>query len=237
MKNTDLLAMPPRRSPLVRAQDYYGLKSRFLKGLSPRIRDTVLSAAVEKRLPAEVVLTNQEDPAEYLFLLLSGSARHYFTTVDGGKQLLLWLRPGDIVGGMTLLPDRAAYLVSTELLSNSILAMWGRDEIRRLAEEYPLLLDNGLGIASDYLTWYVASHAALRCRDARRRLYYVLTSLATGFGEETPDGIELSITNEELANAAGVSSFTVSRLVSSWQRNGAVSKARGKLILRDVSRL
>jgi len=235
--STPMLVPLTRQTPLEDTVAYRKLESRFLQGLSPGVRDAVLSAAILRRLPARTILTNQEDPADYFFLLLNGLARHFFTSVDGSKQLLLWLRPGDIVGGMALLPSRAAYLVSTELLSRSVLAVWERRAIRRLADEYPTLLENSVVIASDYLTWYVASHNALRCRDARQRLFHVLTSLASGLGRETPDGIELEVTNEELANTAAVSYFTVSRLLSLWQRNGAVSKKRGRLFIRDMSRM
>jgi hypothetical protein len=34
-----------------------------------------------------------------------------------------------------------------------------------------------------------------------------------------------------LANAANVTPFTASRLISAWQRSGAVKKSRGKLLL------
>lgn len=226
-----------RQTPLVHPTDYGHLESRFLQGLTPAVRHAVLSAAIQRRVPAHTILTNQEDPAQYFFLLLSGLARHFFTSYDGSKQLLLWLRPGDIVGGMALLPTRALYLVSTELLSKGVVAVWERQDIRRLMSEYPILLENSVVIASDYLTWYVASHNALRCRDARQRLFHVLTSLASGLGRETPEGIELDVTNEELANTAGVSYFTVSRFLSQWQRKGVVSKKRGKLLIRDLTRM
>lgn len=232
-----LLSAHPRRNSYVHPRDYRGLESRFLQGLSPTAREAILASALERRLPSGSVITNQEEPARHLFMLLGGLARHYFSSVDGAKQLLFWLRPGDIVGGMSLLSNGGAYLVSTELLSASVLAVWEREKIRRLTSQYPVLLDNSLIIASDYLTWYVATHAALRCRDARQRLHYIVTSLARGFGRTTVDGIELDITNEELANAAGVSYFTVSRLLSIWQRTGAVSKSRGKLCLKRLNRL
>jgi CRP-like cAMP-binding protein len=40
------------------------------------------------------------------------------------------------------------------------------------------------------------------------------------------------ITNEKLANAANISLFTASRLLSSWQRSGARIKSGGKILLR-----
>jgi CRP-like cAMP-binding protein len=56
-------------------------------------------------------------------------------------------------------------------------------------------------------------------------------------GRRVSGGVELDVTNEELANTANVTPFTASRLLSEWQRSGDVLKSRGKLLLRCPERL
>jgi CRP-like cAMP-binding protein len=56
-------------------------------------------------------------------------------------------------------------------------------------------------------------------------------------GQEAPGGVALQITNEELANAANVTAFTASRLMSQWRRDRALVKRRGKVLLRSPERL
>jgi CRP-like cAMP-binding protein len=56
-------------------------------------------------------------------------------------------------------------------------------------------------------------------------------------GEKVPGGIELDATNEELASASNISRFSVSRLLSEWERKHAVEKRRGKILLRSLARL
>jgi CRP-like cAMP-binding protein len=219
------------------SHDLVSFETRFLRGLPIQDRDSVLAAAVYRRLPARAIVTNQDDPADYLFMITEGSARHYYTTSDGKKILLQWLAAGDVFGGMALLPSPAGYIVSTEMVKDSTVAVWDRELIRRLVEKYPRLLENSLMIASDYLVWYVASHSALFSRNARERLAHVLASLSIGVGRKVPGGIELHLGNEELANAANVTPFTASRLLSQWQRDGALTKSRGKVLLRDSQRL
>ncbi len=129
----------------------------------------------------------------------------------------------------------ARYFVITP--KNSSVCVWERKTIRGLAARYPRLLENGLAIATDYLTWYLASHLGLLCHSARERLSHVLVSLANGLGTKCPDGIQLDITNEQLANTANITLFTASRLLSEWQRRGAVAKSRGRVVLRRPERL
>jgi CRP/FNR family transcriptional regulator, nitrogen oxide reductase regulator len=47
----------------------------------------------------------------------------------------------------------------------------------------------------------------------------------------------LQINNEELANQANVTIFTVSRLLSEWQRKGLLTKSRGKVLIRTSDEL
>jgi CRP-like cAMP-binding protein len=77
----------------------------------------------------------------------------------------------------------------------------------------------------------------LTCHSAQQRLAGVLDSLVGVIGQKVPAGVELDVTNEELANAANVTPFTASRLLSAWQRDGAVKKSRGKILLRQPTRL
>ena|SRR5437899_2286839 len=111
--------------------------------------------------------------------------------------------------------------------------VWKRATIRNLAHRYPRLTENALSGAVDYLNFYVATHVALTCHTAEQRLAKLLTTLAWGFGRKVREGIELDVTNEDLANAANVTHFTASRLLSEWSRKGILTKARGKILLRS----
>lgn len=109
--------------------------------------------------------------------------------------------------------------------------VWNRSTIRDLAVRYPRLLDNAILTGSDFFASRLASYVALTSDNARHRIVHVLITLAPRIGREVPDGIELDLTNEELANAANVNPFTASRLLSELQRRGALLKRRGKVVL------
>jgi CRP/FNR family transcriptional regulator, nitrogen oxide reductase regulator len=213
------------------------MKSRFLDGLPPSDLKVVLAAARQRHFLPNSVVLNQGHPADQLFLLTRGRARFFFTTREGKKIILLWLTPGETFGGMALLSIPSLYLVSTEMLKDSSALVWDRATLRNLAVRYPRLLENALLIASDYMAWYLADHAALISQTARQRLARILVCLAETIGNRNSDGFEFDATNEELAGAANVTPFTASRLLSEWQKNHAVIKRRGKIILRSPERL
>jgi CRP-like cAMP-binding protein len=213
------------------------LKSQFLDGLASGDRKTILATAKQRRFLAHSVMTTQGHPADNFFLLITGLARYFFITGEGKKLLFRWIGPGDLIGGRTVLSGPSSYLVSTETVTESTALVWDRSTIRGLIARYPRLLENALLTASDYLDWHVTSHVGLACHTARERVAQVLGTLARTIGQKAPQGVAISITNEDLANAANVTHFTASRLMSEWQRERVLVKRRGKILLRSPERL
>ncbi len=207
------------------------VKSRFLEGLLQTDLEYILSRATPRQYTAGTIVTNQDQPANYYFLLTKGRGRYFFVTQDGQKLILHWFGPGETFGGFALLANPSNYLASTEMVKDSCVLMWDRSTALSLAERYPRLLENALLTAADYLTLAVAAHVALSCHDARQRLAEVLYEFARNFGQKVHDGTELEVTNEELASAANLTLFTTSRILGEWQRKGAILKSRGKVVL------
>ena len=120
------------------------------------------------------------------------------------------------------------------MLSDSCALVWERQAIRTLASTYPSLLDNMLSMAvTENIAWSTAAHISLTTHDARGRVAHLLLSLANAIGESTGSGVELRVLNQDLAEGANVTSFTVSRCLSEWQQAGILAKRPGKILLRN----
>jgi CRP-like cAMP-binding protein len=209
------------------------LKPRFLSGLPEPDLNAALSAASHRHFLAKSVVLHHGDPADRIFLLTSGIGRHFVLSGDGRKVILYWLTAGQVFGGMTLLSDSSDYLASTELLSDGCALMWDRKTIREIVSRHPILLDNALSIAAtESFAWLMGAYVSLCSEDATRRVAHMLVSLACGIGKKVPGGIEIPIVNEDLAAGANVTPFTVSRALTAWQREGVLTKGRGKVFLR-----
>ena len=179
------------------------------------------------------MIINQQDPAERFFLLTSGQGRHFVITSDGRKILLHWLTPGQIFGGAAILSSPFQYLASTEVVTDSCALAWERQTIREITSTCPALLDNAFSIAViENIAWSVATHVSLSADDARGRVAHLLVSLASAIGEVTHGGVDLRVLNEDLAEGANVTHFTVSRCLRDWEQAGLVAKRRGGILLR-----
>lgn len=209
----------------------------FLRGLAPKECTAVLAAATQRRLPANSVITREAHRAYELFLFLDGRARYFSLTREGEKVILGWIRPGEIAGGAALLKGPMDYVLSTETMMESSALVWKHDALLSLGRRSPKLIENMLSISWDYLITYRDLHIAASYDNADKRLAFVLEKLTKRIGQKVDGGIELTISNEELANEANVTIFTVSRLLSEWRRKGLLVKGRGRIVLRSPEKL
>jgi CRP-like cAMP-binding protein len=209
----------------------------LLRGFKRHEIDLILAAARVRRFPAKSLMTHQGEPADHLLLLWKGRARYFFETPNGKKLIMIWITPGRSFGGAALSTRPSPYLLSTEAVRDCVVLAWDGATIRGLARRFPQLLENAIISAVDYLSWYIAAHAALCSQTARQRLASVLHGYASSMGERVSGGIEFDITDEELANAANINPYTVSRILSEGQRTGAIRKQRRKIFVRSTERL
>jgi CRP/FNR family transcriptional regulator, nitrogen oxide reductase regulator len=213
------------------------VESQLLEGLTGPDVHAVLAAATTRRCSSEETVYEQGSFATECYLLTHGRARYFSITPDGRKMLLHWLKPGDTLGVASVLQRTITYRVGAETIRDSSMLVWSRRSMLRLIDQHPRLLHNLLSISAEYLDVYVAAHGAMVSNTARQRLASLLVHLTEALGRAVPGGVELQATNEELANAANITLFTASRILSEWQTAGALTKGRGRIVLHSPKRL
>lgn len=209
----------------------------LFSGLSKVDIDKILRAAVPRIFEAGRTITRTGEPATHLFLIETGSVDYSKTTPEGREVLLRRLSAGEAFGLGTLLDIPLGYIGTAQTVQKSELYSWERQWMRRYAEEYPTLPLNALRIALECIRLYSIRHLALVSDNAGDRVSRALTGLAMRIGKPHPHGIEVPVTNEDLASLADVGYFTTSRLLGRWQRNGAVEKGRGKVVIHCPERM
>jgi CRP-like cAMP-binding protein len=210
----------------------------LLRGLRPQDVDLILKSARQRRYSARTVITHQGEPISDIRTLLQGRARYFYQTPTGKKLILNWITPGQTFAGLAALSAAPhTYPASTETVRDSIVLSWDGPTMRAFAHQFPLIMENAVVVATDrHIAWHLAAHVALCSKTARERVAHVLLALAPLIGQKSPDGIELDVTNQELADSTNISPYTTSRLINEWQRTGALRKRRGKIFLGSPER-
>jgi CRP/FNR family transcriptional regulator, nitrogen oxide reductase regulator len=211
-------------------------QSHLFDGILAPDRERIAGVAECRKVVDDVIIRGGERAA-YLFLLNSGQAKYYKVTKSGQELVLWWLSAGDVFGLATLLRDPPAYIGSVQPIKPCELLVWKHSTIQELLTRYPQLSQNALRITLRYLSGYVDRHAAIITRTAEQRLAHTLIRLANQSGHPHSTDVEVEITNEQLGQLADVGLFTATRFLSAWQRNGAITKKRGKVLVQAPEKL
>ena len=207
------------------------------RSMEPKEIDVILAAARPYRFTAHTAITDQGDSSDHFLLMWKGRGRVFYVAPNGKKLILRWINPGEIFGVEALPHQPFRYLISSEAVHDSVVLAWDGPTILALGHRFPRLLENIICVGVEYFSRRIAAHAALVSESAEERLANLLLKLGPSLGEVVPDGIEIDVTNQELADSVQISLYTTSRIMSEWQRIGAIRKQRGKILLRSPKKL
>ena len=184
-----------------------------------------------KRYEAHQYIVREFDRAEYSCVLLSGFAIRHKTVAGGHRQILAIHMKGETVDLQNSLLDRADH--SVQMLTAGVAAMVPREAVRRLAFERPAVgqamwIDT-LVDASIFREWI----ANIGRRDARTRVAHLLCEFSlrlevAGLGAQT--NYELPMTQDQLADATGLTSVHVNRTLKSLERDGLIERRTPRFI-------
>lgn len=224
----------PRLTKAASAALPSGFRSTILEGLTaPEIR-AVLATARQERIFPHQILQQQGDPVTRLWLLVTGRAAAYKIAREGRKLFLRWGVPGDAFGLATIVREPARYVITVEAVQEGSLLAWDLPVWRALVLQCPSLSKTVHSVLAGYLDGLMDELGA-SFQTAEQRLARMLVVSARQIGRAGREGIEIDLTNEQLAVMANVTVFTASRKSREWQDLGILKKQRGKIVLRSLS--
>ena len=210
-----------------------------LAPLGPGDREALLSLPHSvKSVPAGAYLVRDGDPAEHCGLLLGGFAFRHKITGEGARQILSLHLAGEIVDLQNAFLRLADHNVQT--LTECEVAFVPRNAVRDLAMAnaaigramwMQTLID-----ASIFREWVVN----VGRRDSRARVAHLLCECSLRLeaaGLASNRRFELPMTQEQLADAVGLTSVHVNRVLRYLGEDGLISRDRRWVTIEDWDRL
>lgn len=177
----------------------------------------------------------QGDPAEYLYILLSGRAKLCQIAPDGQQVNLRTLNPNQLFGAVGAVDPLATYPACAQALEDSSALAIRSNQFRKLLEERPHLSFGLMKLMTSYITEMQNRYREMVTEKVEQRIARVLLRLAGQSGKRVDEGvlIELSFSRQDLAEMAGTTLFTVSRVLSAWEKQGLISTGRERVTLAN----
>jgi CRP/FNR family transcriptional regulator, nitrogen oxide reductase regulator len=175
----------------------------------------------------------QEDPAEAIYLLEQGQVKLAQVTADGQQVILNLASPGDFFGLIGFVAG-SRYPVSAEAAIDCQARYWDRPALTRMASSYPQIAMNAMSHMAARVSEFQGQIRTLATERVERRLARVLLRLARQVGKKVDEGvlIDLSVSRQDLAEMSGTTLYTVSRILSQWERQGLVNAGRERVTIR-----
>jgi CRP-like cAMP-binding protein len=181
-----------------------------------------------RSLDAGSYLVREGDIPTYCSILIDGFAYRQKVTGEGARQILAVCIPGDAIDFQNMFLDVSDHGVQT--LTRTIVADIPREDLQRLALTHP-----AIGAAIMHMTLIEASVMRewvvnVGRRDARSRIAHILCEFAVRLevrGLASRDsGFELPMTQEQLADATGLTAVHVNRVLKALQAEGLIDRQR-----------
>lgn len=176
---------------------------------------------------------HQGDPAAHLYLLMDGTVRIAQVTPDGQQVTLRVITPGQMFGAVAVLGD-VVFPASAEAVEDSTALAWEGRVVADLMDRFPRLARNALGLVAGRLQEMQERYRELATERAEQRVARAVLRLVRQAGRKVEGGVfvDLPLSCEDMAELTGTTLYTVSRILSSWERRGLVESVRHRILIR-----
>jgi CRP-like cAMP-binding protein len=209
--------------------------SALFTGLGERECKEIMSCARARVFARDELLFSQGQPVRNLILLQSGSVKHTQLS-SGGNEVLLWMSgTGDAVN---LEPESTCgHTCSARAVERCRALVWEYSRLQAVLAQYPSVRKNISLILAGRLHELEERFREMATERVAKRLALTLVRLLKRVGKPGRNGMEISLTREELAQMTGTTLFTISRVLSAWAEKGYVQPRRQGVVISDPKRL
>ena len=173
----------------------------------------------------------QGDPAQYLYVLTSGQVKLMQSNPSGQQVNLRTIYPWQMFGALGVVRAEATYPASAQTLENSTALAVKSSFLHEMIQTRPYLSFDLMSLMTTYIQEMQARYRELATERVEQRVANALLRLAAQMGKKTGGEtiIELSFSRQDLAEMTGTTLYTVSRLLSEWERNGVIETGRERI--------
>jgi CRP/FNR family transcriptional regulator/CRP/FNR family cyclic AMP-dependent transcriptional regulator len=200
--------------------------------------DQLTSLVREQHYKKNTTIVHVDDPGSALFILKSGLVKITIEDQSGYEMILRMLYPTDFFGEMSLLDGmpRSANVITQE--PSEVLTIY-RDHFLNIIEKSPKILLKMTAALSKRLRKANELIHSLAFFDVYGKVARVLLNLSAERGRVTDQGtvIDMRLTQQELAELAGMTRETMARTLRDFQQAGCLRVESGIITILEIDML
>jgi CRP/FNR family transcriptional regulator, nitrogen oxide reductase regulator len=186
----------------------------------------------------EEYIYHEGDPAADLFVIAEGMVRVFQIAPSGRRVLLDILAAGDFFGNLPML-GAEEYTDTAQAQTPACVLRVGADPFQQILNQYPGVTQKVLGLVAHRLQAANERVFLLSSLPVERRIAFILLKLAGRLGQEHEVGLLIGtpLSRENLAEMAGTTPESASRVMSQFQKEGLIAAGREWVALKNPASL
>ncbi len=183
----------------------------------------IASKMVIRRFEKNEIIFHEEDTNKFMYIILHGKVKAMQTTQDGKGIILATHNSGDFFGEMSLIDGKTAP-ATVMAMEDSLTVIISKQDFYSLVFDQKKVLEKLLQILCSRLRESWERIEMLNLNNASQRLKMLFIMLSEKYGEKENDKMVLNIklTHQDIAEMAGLTRETVTRVIDKWQKDGEI---------------
>jgi CRP/FNR family cyclic AMP-dependent transcriptional regulator len=211
-------------------------RSALFEDLDAAALRDLAALARRRHYPAGAPICIEGESDGSLFIIATGRVRISAGSSDGDERHLNELGPGDLIGEIALL-DGASRSASAIAVDDSQVYGIERAAFVAFLDRTPELARSLIKLLCQRVRWMTGLLEASAFLGLPARLARWLIMLAAQQGVAHPRGVEVRVSQQDLAQFLGVSRQSVNEVLQAWRGDGLVDLGRGRIVVLDDLRL
>ncbi len=208
----------------------------LFSGVSSDDRKEIVLAAHGKKFLRRQTIFVEGDPVREVLLITAGCIKITQVGQNGCEVILRLKGAGELVvsPGFRLGCNHCA---TARAIQFSTALVWDASVFESISERFPVLRRNSARILGECLLEMEERFREISTERVAPRLSHELVRLLNQVGRRLNGSVEIALSRQELAQMTGTTLFTVSRLLSQWEKRGIVSTRRGAVMVCNLQAL
>ena len=213
-------------------------RSYLFEGLSTEELEPLAATVTTRQLVRDEVLIRPGDPADEIYVVLSGEMRDSVVEAAGDEVVHFLHGPGMTFGEPGFFAVDHRRVVEVVAVAPSVVIRLGRRELVPFMARHPSIKDRVLEKLASNSRWQTTMISSLMNRSLADRLVLRLLELVDSSPERAAGSSRTpKISQSTLAAMVGVSRENVNRALSALAANGSIRRENGRYVLVDEERL
>ena len=209
-------------------------RSDFFLGITESHATEILNRGNRIRLKSGEFLFRQGDPAIKCFFVLSGRLKLVKLHEQGKETIIRYIGPGELTAILSVFKGKD-YPVTAETIGPTEAVGWDKQAMEQIMLKYPPLAVNMLRCTINRLDELQNRYVEICTEQVEQRISRALLRIMKQSGRRAEDGIHIDfpLSRQELADYTGTTVYTVSRILSAWEKKSWIKSKLEQIIVCD----